>query len=572
MIIVYKNHLMMLKQLLNNGIKTLIFFLMLAIQVVAQTTLTYQGTDEIFLNPERGFSAYRSNPITLSFTDYLKTIDVSVIQRIYTIPQYNDVPLPQSFLNTVEEDLNTARLGGVKVVPRFSYTNNQDGDDAALDTILLHINQLAPVLQENYDVIAYVEAGFIGAWGEWYYSSHHLNNTTSRRNVLFALLEALPVKRDVVVRTPDYKRKIFGINTPLDSVEAFTGSDQSRTGAHNDCFLASATDYGTYLDNNIEGDKDYLNQDNRYVPQGGETCCDCGYASCTNALTDLARMHWSVLNKDYNHDVLDRWTTEGCMDEVKRRLGYRFELVEATISDSIKPNGIFNLDFKIVNNGFASPFNPRNLEIILRNSENQKYRLVAETDPRYWLPGDTITVNVNGGIPSDMIEDNFAAFLFLADPEQRLHDIPDYAIRLANTDLWEDSTGYNSLNHQIKITNNAAGETYSGDNYFELYKGITGVKTGRQSYPINYRIDVYPNPFNGTTTITFNINPEDIVSAQIYDSIGRLVKTFERNEYENKIIHWNISGNKSKELSSGLYLFALRTKENLFTKKLLFLK
>ena len=563
----------MTKHLLNNLFKTLTFFLIVAVQVTAQTTVYYQGTDEIFFNPERGFSAYRSNPITLGFTDYLKTNNVSIIQRIYTIPQYNDVPLSQDFLNTVEEDLNTARLGGVKVVPRFSYTNNQNGDDAALDTILIHINQLAPILQENYDVISYMEAGFIGAWGEWYYSSHHLNNTTSRRSVLFALLDALPVKRDVVIRTPDYKRKIFQVDTPLDSAEAFSGSDRSRTGAHNDCFLASATDYGTYLDNDIEGDKNYLNQDNRYLPQGGETCCDCGYAGCTNALTDLARMHWSVLNKDYNHDVLNRWINEGCMDEVKRRLGYRFELLEATISDSIKPGGIFNLEFKIINRGFASPYNPRNLEIVLRNnSNNLKYRLVADVDPRYWLPGDTITVNIEGGIPPEMIEDRYNVFIFLADPEARLHDNPDYAIRLANENLWEDSTGYNSLNHQIRISNNAGGETYSGDDHFELYTGVTGIRSELQVKPKEYRIGVYPNPFNSTTNIVFNINPTEIIEVQIFDSLGRLVKTFGHNEYDSGRIFWNTSEVNSKELSSGLYLFALRTNERLYTKKLLFLK
>lgn len=562
----------MLKYLLYNIFKTLIFLLLITFQVAPQTTIKYQETDKIFFNPERGFSAYRSNPITLSFINLLKQNNISIIQRIYTIPQYNGIPLPQDFLNTVEEDFNTARLGGVKVVPRFSYTNNQDGDDTALDTILLHINQLTPILQENYDVIAYMEAGFIGAWGEWYYSSHHLNNTTSRRTVLFALLNALPINRDVVVRTPDYKRKIFEIDTPLDSAEAFSGSDRARTGAHNDCFLASSTDYGTYLDNNIEGDKDYLNQDNQYVPQGGETCCDCGYDDCSNALTDLARMHWSVLNKDYHPDVLNRWVTEGCMDEVKRRLGYRLELIEATISDSIKPGGIFNIDFRIINKGFASPFNPRNLEIVLRNSDNLKYRLVADTDPRFWLPGDTIKVNVNGGIPSNIFESDYNAFIFLADPEERLHDNPDYAIRLANENLWEDSTGYNSLNHQIKITNNAGGEIYSGDNYFELYTNVTDVKPEQRIIPQEYSINVYPNPFNGGATITFNINPEEIISAQIFDSIGRLVKTFERSEYENKIIHWDTSGSNAKELSSGLYLIALRTKVKLFTKKLLYLK
>lgn len=553
--------------------KTLLLLIAFTFQLLPQSTITYPGTDEIFSNPERGFSAYRSNPITISFINTLKPLNVTVIQRIYTIPQYNDIPLPESFLNTVQTDLNTARLGGVKVVPRFSYTNNQNGEDAALDTILLHINQLAPILQENYDVITYVEAGFIGAWGEWYYSSHNLNNTNSRRTVTYALLDALPLKRNVVVRTPDYKRKIFQINTPLDSLEAFSGTRRSRVGAHNDCFLADATDYGTYVYNDIEGDKNYLNQDNRYVPQGGETCCDCGYAGCSNSLVDLARMRYSVLNKDYHPSVLSRWVTEGCMDEVKRRLGYRFELLEATISDSIKPSGIFNLNFQITNKGFASPFNPRNFEIILRdNSNNHKYRLVTDVDPRFWMAGDTMFVNVTGGIPANMSEGNYSAYLFLADPEYRLHDNPDYAIRLANSNVWEDSTGYNSLNHSIIISNNAGGEVYTGSDYFELYSGVSDVESENPIKPEDYKVDVYPNPFNGTTTIVFNINPDEIIEAQIFDGIGRLVRTFNPGDYSSNKIFWNATDKNSKSVSSGLYLFTLRTKEKLFTKKMLLLK
>ena len=109
----------------------------------------------------------------------------------------------------------------------------------------------------------------------------------------------------------------------------------------------------------------YLNQDNRYVPQGGETCNDDPiYTVCSNALVDLARMRWSVLNKDYNDDVLSRWENEGCMNEVKQRLGYRFGLLQAILPDSAKPGGAINLNFNIVNYGFASPYNPRNLEII----------------------------------------------------------------------------------------------------------------------------------------------------------------------------------------------------------------
>jgi len=188
------------------------------------------------------------------------------------------------------------------------------------------------------------------------------------------------------------------------------------------------------------------------------------------------------------------------------------------------------------------------------------------------MAGDTIFVNVTGGIPQNMNEGEYSAYLFLADPEYRLHDNPDYAIRLANNNVWEDSTGYNSLNHNIKITNNADGEVYTGSNYFEFYSGVTDVETENPIKPEDYKVDVYPNPFNGTTTIVFNINPNEIIEAQIFDGIGRLVKTFDPGDYSNNKIFWNTSDNTSKSVSSGLYLLTLRTKEKLFTKKMLLLK
>ena len=456
--------------------KVFIFFvfLMLAINLFAQnlTTITYTESDEIFANPERGFYADKYGDITSSFVNSIKAQGITLIHKIYNLHQFRTSPISQAYLDQIQSDLNVAREGGVKVIPRFFYTDQQDGEDAALDTILLHINQLEPIFQANADVIAFMDAGFIGAWGEWYYSSHGLNNTEDRRTVLFALLSALPPQRDVVIRTPNYKRLIFNYDEPLDIDSAYSGSFRSRTGAHNDCFLADATDMGTYQWDDIEGDKDYLNADNRFLPQSGETCQLSEYCVCSNALTDLNRMHWSTINRDYNTEVLQEWIDGGCMPEIKRRLGYRFVLQSAEISDSIRPNGIFTLNFNVENVGFGNPYNPRGCEVILRNVVTKtKYRLVTDVDPRFWFSEDTTFVQITGGIPSDMPEGDYEAFLFLPDTASSLHDRKDYAIRLANENVWEDSTGYNSLLATVTISNNASGEDYSGSNYFVLFSG-----------------------------------------------------------------------------------------------------
>lgn len=503
------------------------------------SVIYYSPSDENFFNPERGFLSQVAYPLTLWRMNHLKGQNISVIQRLYIIPEYHDTVLPESFLEIVKEDLNVARQGGLKLVIRFSYTRSMDGKDAALDTILIHIDQLKPILQENYDVIAFMEAGFIGAYGEWCYSSHGLNNTEARRTVLFALLDALPSDRYVAIRTPDYKRKIFNDLNPISLENAFNKSYKSRTGAHNDCFLASATDYGTYLENNIEEDKNYLNQDNLYVPQGGEACTPSEYSHCSNALIDFARIHWSVINKEYNRDVLEQWENEGCMEEIKRRLGYRFQLLNAVLPDSIKPGGAFQLNFKIENLGFASPYNNRLLEIILRNTIDRKvWRFVTNEDLRFWAAGDTMQVTIEGGIPLDIAEGNYEVLLHLADPVDTLRYRPEYAIRLANENVWEDSTGYNSLQHQIIISKRAPGEDYIGDNFFEYFHQSS------QLFP-HSKIQIDGNFHDWDEIPQLDITPDEEDAGDALDDASDLLNIWATNDENYLYISYQLVGSRN---------------------------
>ena len=556
-------------------VRIIMFFTIIGVNLLtAQTTVMYQPTDEIFPNPERGFSAYRSTWLTPEFCSQMRGQNVTVVQRIHTMPQFRSDSISQYYLDLIGSDFNTAREGGIKLVLRFSYTNffqneNNYGPDAALDTILLHLDQLEPLFQSNADVIAYVEAGFIGVWGEWYYSTHKLNNTNDRRSVLFKELSVLPERRAVVVRTPSYKRDIFKVYTALTPDSAFSGSYRARTGAHNDCFLASATDYGTY--GNIEQDKTFLNLDNRYVPQGGETCNPSAYSGCENALKDLLRMHWSVLNKDYRGEVLNGWVTEGCMDEIKRRLGYRFELQESVMSDSLKPGSTFTLDLRVANLGFASPYNPRNLEIILRSGEGTKFFLICDADPRFWMSGDTVDVHIEAGIPPDMTSGLYTVMVHLADPEPELHNRVEYAIRLANDGIWEDSTGYNHLSQTLHIDPSFNGLIYEGDRYFKpTAEHPVGIGQNSTSIVDEYALlGNYPNPFNNATRIHFYLRRREQIRLEVYNIRGILIDrlldtTMPAGEHT---VTWNPGG-----VSSGAYFYRLSDGESSQIGKAIYLK
>lgn len=449
-----------------------------AIMASAASTVktSYSESFENFPNPERGFylnsGPTQNSPISLNKLQEASNKKITLVRRIYTISEFRDSPIPQSFLDLVSNDLQKARETGVKLIIRFAYNWDIGGADAPKDRIIAHMEQLKPVLQENYDAIAYVDAGFIGAWGEWNRSTNDLLNTEDMRDVLFKLLSVVPDQRMVTLRYPYYKRRIYDNNNPLTSSEAFNGSNRARTAAKNDCFLAGEDDGGTYkIYRDVEKQKDFLNQDNLYLVQGGETCSSNSdaqpYIGCDNALKELARMRWSALNSEFEEGVLNTWKNEGCFGEIERRLGYRLKLVNSEITNSVKPGGKFSAKLNIENVGWAGAYNPRLLEIVLRNREtSEEYYLRVNEEPREWLPGSITTVNIEGGLPANIPSGEYEIFLNLPDPDSRLYNRPAYSIRLANVDVWENSTGYNSLLSSVVVDANAEGENYLGSSKF----------------------------------------------------------------------------------------------------------
>jgi hypothetical protein len=260
----------------------------------------------------------------------------------------------------------------------------------------------------------------------------------------------VPTDRMLQLRTPTFKRTLFG-TTALAASEAYTGTARARVGHHNDCFVASANDMGTY--NNIADDYAYLGADSAYVPVGGETCrVNAPRSDCPTTLAEMAKFHWSFVHMDYLQDVVDGWKAQGCFDTIKQKIGYRFALVSGAFSASGKPGGAFSVGFAVQNQGWSSPFNPRDVELVLRNtSTGAVFRAKLATDPRRWQPGQTTTVSETVVLPADMPGGTYALLLNLPDPTPSLRSRPEYAIQLANSNVWEASSGFNNLNRSVLI-------------------------------------------------------------------------------------------------------------------------
>jgi len=423
--------------------------------------VSYTPSTENFANPERGFYHHTGDCDKADFSQstlqgYRTGQGISLVMCVFYLAEYKNGPIAQAALDQLQQQLDTVRAAGLKMVLRLAYTTSTTGDDATKDRVLAHLDQLAPYLSAGKDVIAVVQAGLIGAWGEWYYTQNFGNagvvsaaDWANRKAVTDKLLSVVPSTRMIQLRTPKFKRTLYS-TTPVQPGDAYTGSTLSRVGHHNDCFLASADDFGTYENPSVE--YPYLQSDTTYVAMGGETCgVNAPRSQCPTATSELAQFHWSFLNTDYEPNVLSSWNSGGCLATVSKNLGYRFRLESGTYPSTAAPGGSLPVSFTVHNDGYATPFNPRNLELVLRNtSSGVTYKLAMSSDPRRWTAGASTTVSQTLRLPTTLPAGSYTLLVNLPDP--LLSTRPEYSIRLANQGTWDAATGMNSLLHTLTVS------------------------------------------------------------------------------------------------------------------------
>ncbi len=417
--------------------------------------ITYEESQEVFPNPERGFYDHTEahgpdDGLTSTQLSSLKSENVSLIIRVYYLTNYRDGQIDVAMLEMIKSDMEAVRDAGIKAIIRFAYTNEMEGEDASLEKIEDHVEQLAPVLNSNKDVIAFIQAGFIGPWGEWHNSSHGLTTVENERKILFKLLEELSSDILVQVRTPGAKQRIFETAEPIGSAIAYTDEFRARVGHHNDCFMAGVDDYGTYA--NVEAEKAYINQEALYVPTGGETCPPQGdYPDCAKAREEMKLLRWTYLNRDYYLPVISSWKDAGCLDEFKRRLGYRFVLDSAILPEEIDQGGNYPLQINLTNKGFAPLYKAKTTSLVFVNkTDGGKYTFELAVDLREVKPGVSFTIEESVKI-SELPAGNYDLFLEITDESEKLENRVDYKIRLANKNSWDPESGMNKLQQQVTV-------------------------------------------------------------------------------------------------------------------------
>ncbi len=103
---------------------------------------------------------------------------------------------------------------------------------------------------------------------------------------------------------------------------------------------------------------------------------------------------------------------------------------------------------------------------------------------------------------------------------------------------------------------------------------ITGIKTEEKT-PDNFILEGnYPNPFNPSTSIKFNLPKRERVEVSIYDFLGQKIITIADEDFpagENEVI-WNGKDDSGNEVSSGIYIYNVIAEGKQYAGKMVLLK
>ena len=457
-------------------------------------TKIFESTQAVFANPERGWITHRFSDDLWGLSNLRNSAEkVSLVLIKIDISAYvNSAHIGQSKLNEIRTALNNCRQQGVKTLLRSAYAWDEmlAPDPKNIETIKTHVMDMKPIYIEYEDIIVAVEMGMFGPWGEMHSSSHSTVNTKlyypvatgALKQVHATYMLALPSKRSVLVRRPYYIRQLFNDDKPLTSAEAYGNTPKARTGYHNDAYLASIDDGGTFGAGWSRAQElTYINKMTQYAFFGGESfgTPNDAYNNAKNALVESKQQHMTYLHRDYQKSIYDAWGSSG-KEDFTRKLGYRFELKNLSYTREVAPGGILHFSLKLQNTGFSAMHLNRPVNLILENgkvgSERIKYQTTLTVDPRTWTPEiQSISIDRKFRIPAMAKEGIWQLRITLPDASVSLQTDGRYAVRFANANMWNDD-GTNLLANDISIKASASGSRTT-DNVFQEITATTEVSS-----------------------------------------------------------------------------------------------
>lgn len=389
-----------------------------------------------------------------------------------------DYDLDETFFKAWDETLQNCRNNGCMVALRFRYdANGKDNPEpASFEQVLNHIQQIkdSGLLEKYSDILAYVESGFVGKWGEQHGGKY--TSVQYKAQVLEAMLQAVPSPIPVTVRTPDIFAEWAGIKrSELNDTELINSLTESqyttdiqtnkdRIGLYNDGYMGSDSDLGTYANREIE--TDWLHNQTFTSYFGGEFSGNLSWAQKydtylpENAIPEMYKTHLSYINgnifqlyKDYTFsaeydvDGVDNsaYYGENVYQFIRDHIGYRFVLRNSEITSETVQSGDVQVNFEVENTGFAGVIPSVQSYVILE--KDGVYTLAeSDIDCHDWQSCTKSIETLDIKIPDNLPSGEWNVYFKLnMGTEADTMNMNNRSIRFANNDIWNGALGANYM-------------------------------------------------------------------------------------------------------------------------------
>lgn len=332
-------------------------------------------------------------------------------------------PFTDAELDRADRILTWFEKHNREVILRIAYDTEGKGmehEPSLIKNVAGHMRQLGPVIAAHADNIIVHQGIFTGSWGEMHDSKFLSENAVCELYETLAL--ACGNKVRIAVRTPmqhrfimQYLTRYMGTgnmyantgntytdtdNAYMDTDNADTDTDILRPALYNDAILSSEDDMCTYAGGRAAW-ADYQDEVCTYAVCGGEAIHDNPLNDYDNAVKELANMHITYLNRQYDMAVLDKWRSNNGYDYIGRHLGYRFVVTDTAVDRDAEEEtgsktqtgvGSIYINVRIANRGFACVYDRVRLLAEFRGKDGGCIsRAEVMSDMSRIKPGDECT-------------------------------------------------------------------------------------------------------------------------------------------------------------------------------------
>lgn len=311
-------------------------------------------------------------------------------------------PFTAEELDRADRILTWFEKHSLEVILRITYDTEGKGmehEPSLIKNVAGHMRQLGPVIAAHADNIIVHQGIFVGSWGEMHDSKFLSENAVCE--LYETLVSACGNKVRIAVRTPMQHRFIMKYLTRyMGTGNADTDTDILRPALYNDAILSSEDDMCTYAGGRTVW-ADYQDEVCTYAVCGGEAIHDNQLNDYDNAVKELANMHITYLNRQYDMAVLDKWRSNNGYDYIGTHLGYRFVVTDTAVGRDAEEEtgsktqtgvGSIYINVRIANRGFACVYDRVRLLAEFRGKDGGCIsRAEVMSDMSRIKPGDECT-------------------------------------------------------------------------------------------------------------------------------------------------------------------------------------